>query len=63
MPTPVLTLVEITPAIAETGIIDDVNSFANASAATFGIDVKLYLTFGNQIPIYTVWPIPDLLVR
>ena len=47
-----LNLVEITPAATDTGVINDVNSFANAGAATFSIDVTLYLWFGNRSLIY-----------
>jgi len=45
-------LIQINPATAETGIVDSTNSFAKATAATFGVDGTLYLSFGNQILIY-----------
>jgi len=45
-------LLKINPATAETEVIDDTNSFAKATAATFGIDGTLYLSYGNQIFIY-----------
>jgi hypothetical protein len=45
-------LIQINPATAETGIVDNTNSFAKATAATFGVDGTLYLSFGNQIFIY-----------
>jgi len=60
--TQVLNLVEITPAATDTGVINDVNSFANAGAATFSIDVTLYLWLVTD-PLYTIRTIRDLPVR
>ncbi len=45
-------LIKINPATAETGVIDTTNSFAKATAATFGLDGALYLSFGHQIYLY-----------
>ena len=42
-------LLRIDPTSAETTVIDDVNSFSKASAATFGTDGTYYLAFGNEI--------------
>ena len=45
-------LIKINPATGETELIDGVNSFAKASAATFGADGSLYLAFGHQLYVY-----------
>jgi sugar lactone lactonase YvrE len=45
-------LLRIDPTSAETTVIDDVNNFSKASAATFGTDGTYYLAFGNNIFIH-----------
>ncbi|MEH6502453.1 MAG: Calx-beta domain-containing protein, partial [Cycloclasticus sp.] len=47
-------LLKIDPTNAETVVIDDVNNFSKATAATFGIDGTYYLAFGNKIYEYNL---------